>query len=121
MRTPKNAVIQSTTGKTKYWLEIHYNAHPESKYPRSTYLDCYTSRKTVAVPDSEEELLKRIEKGEIDYVVVFSHPVLTESVEAISYQFVRKYLHSPPNGTVEICRWYNSKGEVGFIIYERRI
>lgn len=117
--TPENAVIQSTTGETKYWLEIHSKAHPNEKYPKSTYLDCYTSRKTVAVPDSEEELLRRIEKGEIDYVVVFSHPVLTENVEALSYQFVRKYLHSPPNGTMEVYRWYNSKGEIGFVIYSR--
>ncbi|WP_290597863.1 MULTISPECIES: ArnT family glycosyltransferase [unclassified Archaeoglobus] len=119
--TPENAVIQSTTGETKYWLEIHSKAHPNEKYPKSTYLDCYTSRKTVAVPDSEEELLRRIEKGEIDYVVVFSHPVLTENVEALKYRFVRKYLHSPPNGTIEVYRWYNSKGGVGFVIYGKRI
>jgi len=117
LNTLKDAVIQSTTGELESWKKIHLKAHPESKYPRSTYLDYYTSRRTVAVPDNESELLRRIEKGEIDYIVVFTHFILTESDEAKPFDYVRKYIYAAPKNCELVYRGYNSSGGLQFIVY----
>jgi|GEM_PF-3454445 hypothetical protein len=115
--TPENAMIQSTTGELKYWKKIHLAAHP-NKFPRSTYLDYYTSRKTAAVPDNESELIKRIRNREIDYIVVFTHFILTQSAEAKPYDYVRKYAYTPPPNCKVVYRWYDSEGNLGFVVYK---
>jgi hypothetical protein len=115
--TEESAVIQSTTGELEDWKKIHLTAHP-NRFPRSTYLDCYTSRKTAAVPDNESELMKRIRNREIDYIVVFTHFILTQSAEAKPYDYVRKYIHTPPPDCKIVYRWYDSEGNLGFVVYK---
>jgi hypothetical protein len=115
--TPRDARIQSTTGELDSWRRINRALEPEALYPKSTFLSYYVDRTTYAVPENEEELLKRIEGKEIDYVVVFSHFMLTESEPAEPFNYTKKYISEAPSGTELVHTGYDNRGEVQFRVY----
>lgn len=115
--TPVDARIQSTTGEIDRWRGINKASNPEALYPKSTFLSYYVNRTTYTVPENDSELLRRIEGKEIDYVVAFSHFMLTDSEPAIPSNYTKKYILEAPAGTELIHTGYNKTGGVQFRVY----
>ncbi|MFX1486449.1 MAG: ArnT family glycosyltransferase [Promethearchaeota archaeon] len=55
-------------------------------------------------PETEQEFLDIIENGEVDYVVIFTQPILSEFVK---FPYLEKYIDMPIPEAVEIFRYHN--------------
>lgn len=69
-------------------------------------------------PETEQEFLDMIEDGEIDYIIIFTQPILSEFVK---FPYLEKYLDVPLPYTVELFRYHNPSltlyGGISFIIW----
>ncbi|MFX0097643.1 MAG: ArnT family glycosyltransferase [Candidatus Hodarchaeota archaeon] len=83
--------------------------------PLPYFADYRTAR---VPPETEQEFLDMIEDGEIDYVIIFTQPILSEFVK---FPYLEKYLDLPLPNTVELFRYHNPAltlyGELSFIIW----
>lgn len=107
--TPSNASIQSSTWELPVHIYTNTQSNPGRRYPESTFLSYYVNKTTFATPYSEEVFLERIKNKEVDYVVIFTDPLLTSSDETgDAYKYLQKYVNETPLGT-ELA--YTQRGE----------
>lgn len=117
--TPPNAVIQSSTWELRGWMNLNKRSNPEMLYPKSTFLSYYVDRTTYAPPRSEDLFLKRIGSKEVDYIVIFTDPLLTTSDRTKEiYKYLQKFVDEPPPGTELAYTGYNENRDVWFRVYK---
>jgi hypothetical protein len=116
--TPSNARIQSNTWELPFWLDINIKSNPGMHYPESTFLSYYVNRTTYAPPSNEELLLERIKNKEVDYIVLFTDPLLTINPDAVNYTYLQKYINQTPDGTELIHTDQSENRRLLFEIYK---
>ena len=117
--TPSNARIQSSTWELPFWMDINTRSYPGMRYPRSTFLSYYVNRTTYAPPSNEVLLLERIKNKEIDYIVLFTDPILTISDDTYdTYKYLQKYENETLSGTVMVYTGYGGNQKVLFRVYK---
>jgi hypothetical protein len=117
--TPPTARIQSSTWELGGWERFNIRSNPEMRYPKSTFLSYYVNRTTYAPPRKEDLLLERIKRKEVDYIVIFTDPLLTTSEKTRNvYKYLQKYVDEAPPGTELVYTGYNENQEVLFRIYK---
>ncbi len=117
--TPSDAKIQSSTWELPFWMDTNIRSNPGMRYPKSTFLSYYVDRITYAPPDNEELLLGRITNEEIDYIVIFTDPLLTTSDDTgETYKYLQKYVYETPAGTELVYTGYSKSKKVLFRIYK---
>lgn len=116
--TPSNARIQSNTWELPFWLDINIKSKPGMRYPESTFLSYYVNRTTYAPPSNEELLLERMRNKEVDYIVLFTDPLLTTNSDAETNTYLQKYINQTPDGTELIHSGQNENQRLLFKVYK---
>lgn len=116
--TPSNARIQSNTWELPFWLDINIKSNPGTRYPESTFLSYYVNRTTYAPPSNEELLLVRMKNKEVDYIVLFTDPLLTINPDAVNYTYLQKYINQTPDGTELIHTDQSENRRLLFKVYK---
>ena len=117
--TPSNAKIQSSTYEWSPWIDINIGSNPGMRYPKSTFLSYYVNRTTYAPPANEELFLERIKNRDVDYVVIFTDPLLTTSDDiGDTYKYLQKYVNETPSGTGLVYTEQTESRKVLFRVYK---
>ncbi|VVB88634.1 Dolichyl-phosphate-mannose-protein mannosyltransferase [uncultured archaeon] len=116
--TPSNARIQSNTWELSFWLDTNIKSKPGMRYPESTFLSYYVNRTTYAPPSNEELLFERVKDKEVDYIVLFTDPLLTINPDAETYAYLQKYINQTPNGTELIHTGQSGNQRLLFEVYK---